>query len=160
MRNILIILSILLITSCGSKKKITDIKKGYEYSNTAKKETVEQRSDIKATDTSKTKTTVSEKEKERIIEKYIFDDSGRVREYTKEAERDKQKYIDIDEVKGLTGSLSSISKITSEFDSVGEKGNYSKSIDLDKKSSPIQNWIGLGLFISVLVGLAYYLFKK
>lgn len=151
MRNLLILLALLTIVSCGSKKKITSVSKSYDLSIDKSTKVTEQRSDIKRTDTSKTKTKVAESLNEQTIERYIFSDDGRLKEYTKETNKKQDKQTDTDENKGV--SVDSVGQIkeSSVSDIKNKNVAYQKDVDLDRKGQNLIYWgIGIGIIIIFL----------
>lgn len=161
-----IIVSILLIalfSGCGSKKKISNMSKGYEvtYDN-IKNDTNTQ--EVKVTnEVTKDKEVVKEVYDEETIENYIFDSDGRVVSATKTTKKKGQKDMNKESEKNKSDSAYSSASSSSETSKATETKTEAESefVEPLKQRNPIWNWIGGALFICILFFFAWkVIFKR
>lgn len=161
MRTFLFLILILSVTACGSKKKITTIKQGYEYSNVTQKEAIQDTFVANLTDTTKTEIKAKETIKESVLESFIFDAKGTVTGYTRKTDRVIERDSQSNEQKGIVLDVFENHSQITNIDSIGGSGDYSKLDGKEKESSnPIYTYIGLGLLLAIVLIVLKKLYWK
>lgn len=163
MKNCIIAALCLLIVAfsgCGSKKKITQIDSGIEYSNVNQNAVAKDSSKVLSTDAEKNTSSSSEDYNERIVETTTFDEKGNLKSYTKDTKRKGSKNSTNEESKNLSKDSTKVSLLAISVDSIGLEAHDEIRTSLDISSSnPIYKWIGAGLFVVIVIG-AIYLYLK
>lgn len=155
--RILCILLAILLSGCGSKKKITDIRKDYASVKSEQKEVSSESSHSLFTDSSRTKIFETDLIIQRITEKYTFDSNGNLISYDKTTDTNQKKDKATDEKKAVKKDdvRSFHYKAELKVDSVGKR--EIKHVDLDRKPFrfPFGAWVFLGLVVGVVVWLRF-----
>lgn len=153
--------ALLLLYSCGSKKKITSFQKSYEIESMQKNAEVKDSAKVVLTDTTKKKSSNSEEYQKTTTETATFDKDGKLVSYTKQTNEKGSKKSDNEENAGLSKDSTAVYVASSVSDSTNTKKSEEKALDLTKTAkNPIWNWIGIGLFVLILgAGVVLY-FKK
>ncbi len=148
---------------CAAKKTALHVEKSHDKTEITRKDSVEQRAEVKAIDTTKTKVTTSEKLNYRVIEQLIFDDSGRPKSYTKTTEGTQETQSNKEEQKGKSSDSTSLLKTGTYTHEKKDVETYTKDKATDRKESSFTKvyiYLGIGIIIiCIALGLRFY-FKK